>query len=385
MGMYPKSKKEYNCEDPQIRHDFKRYCFEGIFFFKLEDILEYIIDTDFKMKSANNIKISIIIVNHNGKKFIKRMVQTALDQLYKPFEVIVVDTQSTDNTLDYITKIFPYIKTLSVKNNGFGFAVNEGVKKAKGDFVMFFNEDMYIPRNFIKSLVEYRQKLMRHRNNIGAIGCKIIPFDSNPSMTPAYLGGKIDLLGFPTDVKNPKEIPFIINGAPFFIQKKLFQKTGGFNPHIFLYGEDEDICWRLNIFGYNNFICNDTYLFHLGGGVINKNKERKVANVLASPVIPMLTNYSTLMLLLILPVYAIFFALINIGIFIATKFNLNYNIEIMKVYLNIIKNIPELLKFRFWVQNNRKINDFTILKKFSFIPSIIRNLSYKRLIKINLT
>lgn len=330
------------------------------------------------------MKISLIIVNRNGRKFIEKIIQTSLSQSYKAFEVIVVDTSSSDNSIKVVRSKFPKVKILEVENKGFGFAANAGAKYAKGEFLMFFNEDMYLPKNFIEALVSFRKDFKKkYQKTIGAIGCKIIPFNSKANDEPPNYGGKPDFLGFPTDVTNSKETPFIINGCPFFIGKNLFLKSSGFNPNIFLYGEDEDICWRLNIFGYKHFICNDTYVFHYGGGAINKNKEKKVANVIASSLIPVIVNYGGFMLFIVTPIYFLYIFVINIGILLMTKFNLNYNIEIAKVYLKIFRKLPSLLKFRAWVQKRRKVGDLQILKKFSLMPAILRNLSYKKLIKLD--
>ena len=337
------------------------------------------------MKSVNDMKISLIIVNHNGKKFIEKIIRTSLSQSYRAFEVIVVDTNSSDNSIELVKTKFPKVKVIEVKNKGFGFAANSGAKYAKGDFLMFFNEDMYLPNKFLETLISFRKNLeKKYQKKIGAVGCKIIPFNSKPDNERQNYGGKPDFLGFPTDVTNPKEVPFMINGCPFFIEKKLFLNSRGFNPNIFLYGEDEDICWRLNIFGYNHFVCNDTHLFHFGGGAINKNKERKVANVIASPLIPVIVNYGNFMLFIVIPIYIVSIFVINIGILLITKFNLNYNIEIVRVYLKIFRQLPSILKFRAWVQKKRKVGDLQILGKFSFVPSVLRNLSYKRLIKLDL-
>jgi len=336
------------------------------------------------MKSVKLMKISLIIVNHNGKKFIEKIIHTSLSQSYQAFELIVVDTNSTDNSIKTVKTKFPKVKIVEVDNKGFGFAANAGAKLAKGDFLMFFNEDMYLPKNFIETLVSFRKNLeKKFHSTIGAIGCKIIPFNSKPDNEPPNYGGKPDFLGFPTDVKNPDEIPFMINGCPFFIEKKLFLNTRGFNLNIFLYGEDEDICWRLNIFGYQHFVCNDTHLYHYGGGAINKNKEKKVANVIAGPLIPVIMNYGNLILLIVTPIYLLYFLIINIGILLVTKFNLNYNIEIARVYLKIFRKLPSLLKFRSWVQKRRKVKDLQILKKISIVPAVLLNLSYKRLIKLD--
>src|SRR3989344_3066228 len=330
------------------------------------------------------MKISLIVVNHNGKKFLDRMLKTAFQQKLKPYEVILVDTGSIDNSVEFVKKNFSKTKIFITENRGYGNAVNFAASKARGDYIAMFNEDMYLPKDFLSTLVNYRNSLSKIENKIGAIGCRIIPFGSDPDETPLNYGGTIDYFGFPTNPLSNKKNPFMINGSPFFIDKKLFLKVRGFNPSIFLYGEDEDLCWRLQLLGYKIYICNDAYLYHFGYGVVNENREKKVAFVLSSPVVPLLSNYSLSLLLLIIPLFILLLIAINIGVFILTKFNIEYNVAIAREYLRILRKLPTILKLRTWVQKKRFVNDWVIIRQFSLVPSIIRNASYKRLINLKL-
>ena len=325
--------------------------------------------------------LSIIIVNYNGQKFLPRLIKSLKEQKYSNIEILVVDNSSKDSSISYLKKYHADIKRVIIKNKGYGNACNAGVKHAKGKYLMFFNEDMYVPNDFIEKMIKCRKTLENSGKKMGAIGCKIVPFDTNPKKTEAYYGGRLDYLGFPNDNYNPNKNAFIINGCPFFIEKKLFLSIKGFNKSIFLYGEDADFSWRLKIFGYDNYINNNTYLYHYGGGVIGKMGPKKLSYIIYGSFIPVVSNFSTLILIFILPIYFINLFFLNFAILIYAKFNVKYNLALIQTYMGFIKTFKAVRKHRKFVQKNRKIHDFDIIENFTFVPSVLLNIYHKRIKK----
>jgi GT2 family glycosyltransferase len=324
--------------------------------------------------------ISLIIVNTNGLKFLPRFFDTISKQTYKDTEIILVDNASTDSSPQFVKKNYPNVKIIPYENHGWGAACNRGAEAAKGEYLMFFNEDMYLPEDFCEKMVTFRKQYEKKYNNIGAIGCKITPFDTNPDQTPEYYGGKLDLLGFPSDNHNPQKPVFIINGCPFFIRKDVFWEVGGYDEHIFLYGEDADIAWRLKLYGYVN---NDTYLPHFGGGIVGTMRPQKLAYVIHGSFILLLTNYHFITLIFILPIYFLYFWILNIGLFLFTKGNYRYNLALIQTYWKTLQKLPSIAQFRKKVQQERKKNDFEMLHYFTVIPSVVLNVYYKRIKKKN--
>lgn len=325
--------------------------------------------------------ISIIIVNYNGRKFLPRLIKSLKNQIYKNIEILLIDNTSKDSSVLYIKEKHPNINTVIIKNNGYGSACNIGAKHAKGKYLMFFNEDMYIPKDFVEKMIKCRKTLKNGGKKMGAIGCKIVPFDTNPKKTEPYYGGKLDFLGFPNDNYNPNKNAFIINGCPFFIEKKLFLSIKGFNKNIFLYGEDADFSWRLKIFGYDNYINNKTCLYHYGGGVIGKMSPKKLAYIIYGSFIPVISNFNTFILILILPIYFIHLFFLNFAILIYAKFNVKYNLALIQTYMGFFKKYKAIIKHRKFVQKKRKRYDFDIIENFTLMPSVLLNIYHKRIKK----
>lgn len=326
------------------------------------------------------MKVSVIIVNHNGKKYLPRLIQSFLKQDFKSFEMIMVDNGSVDDSIGFVSKEFPAVRIVPSVNNGFGMACNEGAKTAKGDFVMFFNEDMYVPKDFISQMVSWYDK-RKNKKRIGGVGCKIIPFDSDPAKTPSYYGGRLDLFGYPSDIQNQKT-PFVINGCPFFIKRRLFLEMGGFNPNIFLYGDDSDLSWRLKLCGYHCFINNETYAYHLGGAITGGLEPQKVAYLLYGSFIAVLTNYQIVSLIMLFPFLILYYTVLHVALWIYMKGKFKYNIQLLSQTGHIIIQWRSIMEVRHFVQRKRTKTDLQVLKNFTIIPSIILNYYYKQVVRM---
>lgn len=322
--------------------------------------------------------VSIIIVNYNGRRFLKRLFETIQAQTFQNFEVIFVDNDSKDDSVAFIEEKYGSAKIIRSENLGYGSGCNIGAANATGKYLIFLNEDMYLPENFLESMIEFRENLSG-QEKIGGVSCKMVDFDSNPSLSSPTLGGTMDIFGFAVKNKNPKGI-FVISGSPFFISRELFEKIGGFNEMIFIYGEDVDLSWRLKIFGYKNFINNNTFLFHYGGGATGNFGPQKIANVVYGSFISIFTNYSFVTFLLLVPFYFfnlfVFYVLLTI-----TKLDLRYIHEIFEKNIFFLKNVKRAFATRKFVQKTRKRNDFYVFKYVSLIPAFFVNESLRKLRK----
>ena len=89
-----------------------------------------------------NIKVSVIIVNWNGKHHLEECLASLSKQTFKAFETILVDNGSADGSIEFIEKNFPAVKIVRLdKNQGFCRGNNIGLKHASGDFIALLNND----------------------------------------------------------------------------------------------------------------------------------------------------------------------------------------------------------------------------------------------------
>src|SRR5690606_2178324 len=102
-------------------------------------------------------KVSIMILNYNGRNFLNRCL-SSIEKLNYPadqFEVILVDNLSTDDSVEFMKLKYPGIKIVQLeKNYGFGGGNNRGLKYAKGEYLIFLNNDTQVTEKWLLALVE---------------------------------------------------------------------------------------------------------------------------------------------------------------------------------------------------------------------------------------
>lgn len=107
------------------------------------------------------MKFSIIVPVYNVEKYLPRCLDSILKQDFDDYEIIAVDDESPDNSIDILQKYQKKSEKLTIvrqKNKGLGGARNTGIKKAKGEYLIFLDSDDYIASNMLKSLNEYLEK-----------------------------------------------------------------------------------------------------------------------------------------------------------------------------------------------------------------------------------
>ena len=87
------------------------------------------------------MKISVIIPTYNRIFFLKRSIDSVLEQILKPYEVIIVDDGSSDGTSTMIKKNYPKINLICQENKGVSAARNIGIRASSGDWVCFLDSD----------------------------------------------------------------------------------------------------------------------------------------------------------------------------------------------------------------------------------------------------
>lgn len=116
------------------------------------------------MSQTNKIKISIIIVNYNNAKYLKKSLESTLDQSYKNKEIIVIDDMSNDNSLEVLKKYKKKIKFYVTKKKTKYGSYNQinsyyqGFKKSKGKYIFFLDSDDYFKINKVKKVLSYFAK-----------------------------------------------------------------------------------------------------------------------------------------------------------------------------------------------------------------------------------
>lgn len=222
--------------------------------------------------------VSIIIVNYNTKQLLSDCLKTVYEKTQNvDFEVIVVDNASSDGSEEFIRARYPLVRWInSGENLGFGRANNLGVKYSKGKYLFFLNSDTLLLNNAVLCFFEYAEC---HKHiKIGAIGGYLLDVEANiissggcfPSPTSELVYPLKRLLRIrPKITPIDKKIDFVL-GADLFVPRNLFMQLDGFDNNIFMYYEETDLQYRMNLVGYERMLIQTSKIVHLEGGSFKK-------------------------------------------------------------------------------------------------------------------
>ena len=319
------------------------------------------------------MKISIVILNWNGKSWLQKFLPNVI-QNSKEAEIFVIDNASTDDSLIYLNENFPAIKIIKNSDNlGFAGGYNEGLKNIPGDIFCLLNSDVEVTENWLHPIMT----LFNDDNNIAAIQPKILDFNRKNYFEFAGAGGGlIDNLGFPycrgrifeeleedRGQYNDQTEIFWASGCAFFIRAEDFRIMKGFDERFFAHQEEIDLCWRLKNAGKKIFYCGKSTVYHVGGGTLNKQSAHKTFLNIRNNLSMLLKNLPFKSLFWIIPLRLILdgFA----GIYFGLKNGFPHFIAVLKAHYGFYKQFNETIKRRGAVQiKNYYQSKWLIFKHF---------------------
>jgi GT2 family glycosyltransferase len=111
------------------------------------------------MDATHTHMVSVIIVNYNGGKYLNDCLSSVLAQSYGNLEVVLVDSCSSDDSVDYVKKKFPQVKIVTnSKNLGYGGGNNMGFNHALGEYIAVLNPDTVVEKDWLLELVSALQR-----------------------------------------------------------------------------------------------------------------------------------------------------------------------------------------------------------------------------------
>lgn len=209
--------------------------------------------------------LSIIIVSWNVKELLKKNLKEIFQNTKNiKFEIFVIDNNSQDKTVEMIKKEFPQVN-LIVNNYNVGFAKanNQGIKKAKGKYILLLNPDMKVLDNTLENMVNWMNK----NKNVGVSGCHLIDNNnrtiSHVRKFPTLFDQLMIVLKIPhifpkvlnkylmKDFNYNKEVEVdSIRGAFFMIRREVIEKLKGLDERYFIWFEEVDYCKQIKNAGW---------------------------------------------------------------------------------------------------------------------------------------
>jgi hypothetical protein len=339
--------------------------------------------------------VSVVVLNFNGKKFLGRCLDSVLKSDYPNFEVIFVDNASTDGSVEFVRSNFGQNSNLRIMRNdrNFGFAEgnNIGVRAAKGNYVVFLNNDTEVDHMWLKELVT----VMESDKKIGAAQSKLLLFDRKTiDSTGDFINfyGRGWMRGHGEQDRgqyNKVDEIFSARGAAMIVKKQILEEVDYFDPAFFMVCEDVDLSWRIRLCGYKVMFVPKSIVYHFGSGtrkVFQRTAQSYYYNI-RNGLFMLIKNYDLKNLFSSVLIYI----MVDLTLFlISVPFpsKKEYNLSRAKALLCVLLNFPCVWKERLRVQYCvRKISDDQIkklmIKGNSPFLAITWNLFYKNSVDYN--
>jgi GT2 family glycosyltransferase len=243
-------------------------------------------------------ELSIIIVSYNTRDLLTQCLNSIYEHTKNlDFEVLIVDNNSSDGTIEEIANKFPQVKLISnALNKGFAAASNQGLRMMNSEYGLLLNPDTIVLDNAFAKMLEF----IKSHTRVGIVGCKILNPDGSLQRAafppPTLINSIISTLNlgrlvpeglrhyyrfhlermFPTRITNcfydnlyktatkPFRVGWV-SGACLLIGKKTIQDIGYLDENLFLFGEEPDWCCRARQRNWGIFLLPEAKIVHYGG------------------------------------------------------------------------------------------------------------------------
>lgn len=230
-------------------------------------------------KMQNYPKVSIIMPTFNGLELLKMSIPALLRTNYPNIEVIVVDNGSSDGSVSFLSKVYPSVSVISLRENkGIVIPYNLGASAAHGSLVSFLSNDMEVDPDWLLPLV----LAMQRDERVACCDSKYFDYYERNKIDASGGAGKfIDKYGNAVN-RGGDEIDkgqFNIQEEVFYglllYRKDLFMKVGGFDESFFGWYDETDLCWRLHRLGYKVLFVPESIVYHMGSASSSERGPKK--------------------------------------------------------------------------------------------------------------
>ncbi len=239
------------------------------------------------------MKLSVVIVSYNAKYYLEQCLLSVFhSKVEGGMEVFVVDNNSSDGCIGYLSQRFPQVRYIqNTENVGFSRANNQAIRLAKGEYVLILNPDTILTEHTLQDCISH----LDAHPEAGATGVSMYSHDGHfawesrrglPTLWTSFC--KMSGLGsiFPQsrlfgryymrylDRREPSQIE-VISGAFNMMRHKALDQVGLLDEDFFMYGEDIDLSYRLLQGGWQNWYL-PTPIIHYKGVSTQKSSYRYV-------------------------------------------------------------------------------------------------------------
>jgi GT2 family glycosyltransferase len=224
-----------------------------------------------------------------------------------------VDNASTDGSPEWVAENHPDVKLVRCdENHGYAGGCNRGAEVAKGEFLLFLNNDTVHEPGWIEPLVES----MEVNETVAAVQPKILNyFERNKFDYAGGAGGALDILCFPFvrgrvffeleedegQYDDTAEI-FWASGTAFLVRKSVFEESRGFDESFFAHQEEIDLQWKFHLMGYSVVAVSQSVVYHRNAATLPMESPWKKYLNHRNSLLMLLSNYNLPLTLYLFPI-----------------------------------------------------------------------------------
>lgn len=309
-------------------------------------------------------KVSVVVVNYNGEKHLDDCLFSLQSQDYNPLEIIVVDNNSSDRSIEIIKK-YEDVRLIKLEENvGLAEGCNIGARESDGEFLCFVNNDMRFEEEFISELAK---ELCAEEDIFGVdalhynwAGDKILHAGSVFRKVPFFKGHIPGFYLDPVAIIDKKiDVPWACL-ANLMVRRDRFFELDGFDKTLFIDFEDADLCWRAWLRGWRTVYVPSAKAYHKVGmsGETKSISEKRLFHQQKNFIRFVLKSMDgdiIVKMIFSLPVKAIGYTL---------KGRFKFLKAMVKAFFRVFSDFSEIMKERGNIKVNKKMSNKVLFQKF---------------------
>lgn len=307
-------------------------------------------------------KVTIAVITYNGEHLLEECISAIKSQDYSECEIMVVDNNSTDQSVDLVKARFPEVKVLRMEENrGPSPARNVAIRKANTRYILLVDDDAVLAPDCVRVLMDAVGKFPK----IAVWAPRVIYYGRRDVIQ--YDGASLHYIGEAiinnSDTRIERVLgkePFSIDtagGVAYIVDKEKALQVGLFDEDYFFGKTDTEFTFRLTISGFRCLNVPRAVVYHK----VKKRGLTKAFYQIRNRWFLILRTYSLKTILLILPSLLLYE--ISVLTFLAWKGTLS---EYVRANLAVLKDFKRLMNKRRRVQALKKLSDGEVLEAGDF-------------------
>jgi len=323
--------------------------------------------------SHSACQITVIIPHYNGEDILRDCLVSLFETTSLPVQVLLVDNNSSDDSVAMVQREFPRVKILKqTENLGFAGGCNIGIKAAKTPYVLILNNDTVHREGWLELLLEK----IESDEKIAVVQPKIMSFQQREYFDySGACGGEMDIFGFP--FAHGRIVEFVekddgqydqfydrifwASGTAMLAKRDIIIRAGLFDDVFFAHMEEVDLQWRIQLMGYDVAVEPRAVIWHRSGFTLGAESPFKKYLNHRNSLLMLLANYRAIMTLYIFPI-RLLLDYMALG-FSLLKGDLGRVTAIIKAHFWILFHPGQIFRKRRLVKSIRKVFDKHIMRR----------------------